>query len=198
MKLNTNQRILKFGALEVLMGAVLVIVYFSLGVAGTLTATVTGLFLGFFQLIPWATPADASGSDYSVGLGDVFGAVLSIIVIVVVCVAVVTSAVVLICAPLAGLLSVVLRRLRWPIHLVTYFLFGALVAVAVIAVFGLSTTPSHDLSVFWANPVVPYISTSLIVIAAISAAAAWATIWVIHVLRRREFGRREFGLESAR
>ncbi|MCU1550811.1 MAG: hypothetical protein JWR36_1371, partial [Glaciihabitans sp.] len=56
MKLNTNQRILKFGALEVLMGAVLVIVYFSLGVAGTLTATVTGLFLGFFQLIPWATP----------------------------------------------------------------------------------------------------------------------------------------------
>ncbi|MCU1551007.1 MAG: hypothetical protein JWR36_1567, partial [Glaciihabitans sp.] len=185
-------------------GAVLVIVYFSLGVAGTLTATVTGLFLGLFQLIPWATPADESGSDYSVGLGDdggnVFGAVLSIIVIVivVVCVAVVTSAVVLICAPLAGLLSVVLRRLRWPIHLVTYFLFGALVAVAVIAVFGLSTTPSHDLSVFWANPVVPYISTSLIVIAAISAAAAWATIWVIHVFRRREFGRREFGFESAR
>jgi hypothetical protein len=167
----------RFERRDVVVGSALALVLFT----GFLTV-VASIYLGASALyVTLSTPRsswddDAFASQFNGSDGVIlFGTLLFAIL----CTLVVTSLALLVFGPIAGLVSIGLRRVSaWPVHLVAYFVLGfvAAICVEVVALF-----PTQDLWALLLNP----LTVALAILAGASAAAGWVIAWRSAVKRNR-------------
>jgi len=163
---------LRFSAFDVVVGSFLALSLF----AGSLA------FITVWWFVILATCGLASGgastdSTLASIRSDAWGAASAVIVIflfALFCVVIITGLTLMVFGPIAGLLSLALRRLRaWPLHLVAYFLLGVVAAWSVVMI----SLHTVDLASIIANP----FADALAVLAGASAAGGWAIAWRLAV-----------------
>ena len=172
----SRRLLLRFAAQDVLIGSALTLALFT----GTL-ASVAGLYLGYATAGTMTSPPLGMRDAISVGAADGSGDIgveAGIFLVVVLCVVIVTSMTLLVFGPIAGLMSLLLRRVTiWPVHVAAYCVLGAIAAFCVELAY-LHTT---NVPALLSNPA----ATALATAAAFSAGAGWLIAWRLAVRRDR-------------
>jgi hypothetical protein len=134
---------MRFTAKNVALGSAVTLGMFTITVSETIFLLVIGFGVVIGVAAPPAGPAtsiDYSGAATSQALDPVdwFSSILAIVIIViiiVVCVAGVTLLAITVFGPISALAGLVLRHLTaWPIHMLVYFVLGAIAAACVVLI----------------------------------------------------------------
>lgn len=169
---------MRFERRDVVVGSALALVLFT----GFLTG-VASIYLGASALyVTLSTPRsswddDAFASQFNGSEGVIL---FGILLFAILCTLVVTSLALLVFGPIAGLVSIALRRVSaWPVHLVAYFALGFVAATCVEVV---ALSPTQDLWALLRNP----LTVALAILAGATAAAGWVIAWRLAVKRNRD------------
>lgn len=168
---------MRFARRDVVVGSALALILFT----GFLTL-IASIYLGASAAyVTLSTPRsswddDAFASQFNGSEGVIL---VGILLFAILCTLVVTSLALLVFGPIAGLVSIALRRVSaWPVHLAAYFVLGFVAAICVEVV---TLFPTQDLWALLRNP----LTVALAALAGASAAAGWVIAWRSALKRNR-------------
>ncbi len=168
---------LRFSAFDVVVGSFISLCLF----AGSL-ACVTMWWVVAIAVYGFAGGGPSTDTTVTSVQTDLWGAgamAAVIFLFALFCVVIVTGLTLVVFGPIAGLLSLALRRVTaWPLHLVAYFVLG-IVATYCVLLISLHTA---DLTSVVGNP----FADALALLAGASAAGGWTIAWRLAIQRDRQ------------